>query len=78
MAQQEFKYTTSPCKNCDKSGCGSYHDKCEASQDFLQYNRAIQKQRIKDNMNFDDIRSSMRRMKKGRENDLKIFKSPKK
>lgn len=25
-----------PCKDCDKKGCGSYHDKCETYQRFLK------------------------------------------
>lgn len=25
----------SPCKNCEKRGCGAFHDKCEPYQKFI-------------------------------------------
>lgn len=28
-----------PCKNCEKKGCGPYHDQCEAYQKYVQDNR---------------------------------------
>lgn len=26
-----------PCKTCENKGCGSYHDECEAYQEYVQY-----------------------------------------
>lgn len=31
-----MRYNGSPCKGCEKQGCGAYHDKCEKYQEFLQ------------------------------------------
>ena len=31
-----------PCKNCDRKGCGAYHDQCEK---FLEYKREKEKLR---------------------------------
>ena len=28
--------SSAPCKNCEKKGCGSYHDKCKAYQNFTK------------------------------------------
>lgn len=28
------KIMKTPCKNCENSGCGSYHDRCEKYQEF--------------------------------------------
>ena len=32
-----------PCKDCERKGCGSYHDQCEDYQNFVREN-----QRLKD------------------------------
>ena len=38
-----------PCKDCDKKGCGSYHDQCEPYQQWMQYREAKkQEQRDKE------------------------------
>ena len=33
----------SPCANCENKGCGSYHDKCEAYQEFAAERRLVSK-----------------------------------
>lgn len=30
-----------PCANCERKGCGSYHDECEKYQDYLKKFKAI-------------------------------------
>ena len=30
-----------PCKDCDKKGCGTYHDKCEK---YLKYRKLKEKE----------------------------------
>ena len=34
-----------PCKDCAKSGCGAYHDRCESYQLFAAYRREIHMKR---------------------------------
>ena len=34
-----------PCLNCERAGCGSYHDECEEYQDYIAYRRHISEQR---------------------------------
>ena len=29
-----------PCKDCDKKGCGVYHDECQPYQEFVKWKRA--------------------------------------
>ena len=35
-----------PCKECDRKGCGAYHDQCEAYQEFLRLNAEKRKAEI--------------------------------
>lgn len=30
-----------PCKNCEKKGCGPYHDECKAYQEWSQESRRV-------------------------------------
>ena len=30
-----------PCKDCEKKGCGVYHDKCEEYQKYVAWRREI-------------------------------------
>lgn len=34
-----------PCKDCEKKGCGPYHDKCEPYQKYVRENQAEKKDR---------------------------------
>ena len=34
-----------PCKSCEKCGCGAYHDKCEAYQEYLRKWKETEKRR---------------------------------
>lgn len=36
-----------PCNDCDKKGCGAYHDKCKLYQEFAEERKRInEKKRI--------------------------------
>lgn len=30
-----------PCKDCEKKGCGVYHDKCEEYQKFAKWRKYV-------------------------------------
>ena len=30
-----------PCKNCEKKGCGSYHDNCKEYLEFVQWRKFV-------------------------------------
>lgn len=34
-----------PCIECDKKGCGAYHDKCEPYQAFFAYRNEVNQRR---------------------------------
>lgn len=36
-----------PCKDCPNKGCGSYHDKCQAYQDFVAERDKISENKVK-------------------------------
>ena len=36
-----------PCEKCENRGCGSYHDKCDRYQRFLQDNNLVKENRRK-------------------------------
>ena len=36
---------TSPCKTCERQGCGAYHSKCDKFQRWSQLNEERKKQR---------------------------------
>ena len=36
-----------PCMNCEKAGCGVYHDQCEPYQQYRKYHNDISKARAK-------------------------------
>lgn len=36
-----------PCKDCSNKGCGSYHDKCQAYQDFVAERDKISENKAK-------------------------------
>ena len=61
---------TAPCVNCDKKGCGSYHDKCPEYQQFKKANndQIIEKhRRINDlQLYVDSIRDGQKRMRRSR------------
>lgn len=38
-----------PCKECPNKGCGSYHDKCRAYQDFVAELDMISENKAKEN-----------------------------
>lgn len=46
-----------PCLTCDRKGCGSYHDQCEAYQNF-------RKQQMEKNEQLFEIRKGWRANKK--------------
>lgn len=35
-----------PCTNCERSGCGSYHDECEKFKEYKLQREEIRKERI--------------------------------
>lgn len=41
-----------PCRNCEKQGCGTYHDKCEKYIKFKQENEERIKALYKQQKNF--------------------------
>lgn len=54
----------SPCKDCEKVGCGAYHDSCEK---FLEYKKSKKKEHgyiIESVQIRQDIRSGIERMKR--------------
>jgi hypothetical protein len=36
-----------PCKNCEKRGCGNYHDKCEAYKQYKEQQNAVSESKKK-------------------------------
>lgn len=44
------KLYKAPCKDCEKSPCGAYHDKCYAYQEYSRKMKAINAQRTHDNI----------------------------
>lgn len=38
---------TAPCLKCERRGCGSYHDECEAYQSFLTEHNALKEKKKK-------------------------------
>ena len=35
----------SPCKNCDRKGCGAFHDECTAFQEFKKFKEKEKRKR---------------------------------
>lgn len=36
-----------PCKDCERKGCGSYHDQCAVYQDYVARQRHYNKEKLK-------------------------------
>lgn len=53
-----------PCKNCERKGCGVYHDKCTAYQAFVRENKAVSQKRQADAMYRGYLFYGMQRMKR--------------
>ena len=34
-----------PCKDCERKGCGAYHDRCPAFMEWTKWNAGIARQR---------------------------------
>ena len=41
-----------PCVNCERKGCGTYHDECPAYQEFKAYKNAEIEKRIEVSKSF--------------------------
>lgn len=39
-----------PCGNCDKKGCGVYHDQCEEYQKYVKFKSKVREDINKDNV----------------------------
>lgn len=80
MAQQEFKrgVGVAPCLNCERSGCGSYHDHCEKYREYVKHKKSISAARTKENEFRDTVYSAKRRMKTAHGSKFKVTKSSKK
>ena len=53
-----------PCKDCEKVGCGAYHDICEK---YLEYKKSKKKEydyRLENITTRQDIKSGIERMKR--------------
>lgn len=61
---------TAPCIDCDKKGCGSYHDKCPEYQQFKQEKEKELTERLKRRHQLDEymnsIKDGKKRMKRSR------------
>lgn len=58
---------TSPCKDCEKCGCGRYHDDCVAYQDYLSVKEIAKERKLKaDKLDraFDERKQATKRMAK--------------
>ena len=42
-----MKQNNCPCKNCEKKGCGAYHDICEKYQAFREEKEKEYEERLK-------------------------------
>lgn len=38
---------STPCRDCDRRGCGAYHDECPAYQEFLKWNEKRREEKNK-------------------------------
>lgn len=61
-----YEIMMNPCKNCEKRGCGVYHDRCESYQNFRKIMFGIYKKRIFNNDAQADEFDRMNVMKTGR------------
>ncbi len=58
----------SPCKDCDRKGCGSYHDECKEYQEYKRWVDESKPKYMPKGRNFFSeslFRSRVRRRKKG-------------
>ena len=39
-----------PCGNCERKGCGAYHDQCEAYQVYQRRKASVRKAELNENM----------------------------
>lgn len=53
-----------PCTDCEKKGCGSYHDKCELYLQFCAEQREIQAKKLKAVDERDFVYQQVQKMKK--------------
>lgn len=52
-----------PCKGCERAGCGSYHDQCEAFQNYKQAVSTYKKSLVRQAMNKSYVKKAVKRMK---------------
>lgn len=38
-------YSTCPCKDCPRKGCGTYHDQCEQYQEYQRFRAEVNKKK---------------------------------
>lgn len=65
--KKEVKTMVVPCKNCDRKGCGSYHDICEQYQSFRKERNERSLEKIREEMN----RKPKRKWRYGENSPLK-------
>lgn len=53
-----------PCKNCERKGCGAYHDHCDKYQEYRQQKDAIIKEKIKCVKEYEAFHSSLNEKRK--------------
>jgi len=62
---------SNPCKDCEKKGCGVFHDECAAYQLFVKENREISEKRQEDAMYRGYMFYGIRNMKRLRAGNIK-------
>ena len=53
-----------PCVDCERKGCGSYHDKCELYLAFCAEQRAVQEKKLKAREELEFVYKQVQKMKK--------------
>lgn len=56
--------SSAPCKNCEKKGCGSYHDQCEPYQEYKRRTSPVRSE-IEDYSKNNGIKKRTYLMKRG-------------
>lgn len=64
----------SPCMNCERKGCGTYHDECTAYQQFLGEVEKLRLKRKENTEKFEIFKQSRIRHRKKRSNEHGPFR----
>ena len=63
MGFLDLKAPDAPCKDCERKGCGAYHDKCEKFKQYKEEVKAYRKHVDADPYKGDDVAGRKRRYK---------------